>query len=167
MFSSPKYNRGFTLIELLVVIAIIVILLGIVIASISQARQSTREKKRVADLGNIEFALTLYKEKNRDYPSYPSGVEIGVTTAAPNIAINDIVKQYNGSNKYADPITDAAGSGYGYFYDSSFTCTKSGEHVIYAMQTELSKNANFASLCTAASASEKTTYALTYIVVLK
>ena len=68
---------GFTIVELIVVISIVLLLVTIVLASIVEARQNTREKKRVSDLANIELALTLYREKNGEYPTYPNGIEIG------------------------------------------------------------------------------------------
>ena len=78
MQKISQAKGGFTLVELAVVITLIVLILSIIFASISQARQNTREQKRVADLSNIQFALTLYKEKNREYPSVDGGVEIGM-----------------------------------------------------------------------------------------
>ncbi|MDP4020739.1 MAG: prepilin-type N-terminal cleavage/methylation domain-containing protein [Candidatus Adlerbacteria bacterium] len=62
------YKRGFTLIELLVVIAIIGILSGIVIAGLNGARESARDAKRIADIKNIELALTLYYLDHSQYP---------------------------------------------------------------------------------------------------
>ena len=62
-------EEGFTLIELLVVIAIIGILSSVVLASLSTARQKSRDAKRVSDIGQIQLALELYFDASQTYPS--------------------------------------------------------------------------------------------------
>lgn len=70
MFTSiKKTQKGFTLIELLVVIAIIGILSSVVLASLSTARQKSRDAKRISDIGQIQLALELYFDANQSYPS--------------------------------------------------------------------------------------------------
>ncbi len=66
--SLKNRNSGFTLIELLVVIAIIGILSSVVLASLSTARQKSRDAKRVSDLGQVQLALELYFDANQSYP---------------------------------------------------------------------------------------------------
>lgn len=162
MYISTRSNKAFTLVELMVVIALIMVIATIILASISQARQNTREKKRLSDLANIEFALTLYNEKNRDYPEYDSGAEIGVSGA-----IDSIITQYNG-NVYADPMSTGSGGGsYAYWYDSNFTCYEAGQRVIFARTMEQSKNANFDEVCTSSSKDTAVAGSNTYIVVLR
>jgi prepilin-type N-terminal cleavage/methylation domain-containing protein len=56
--------RGFTLIELLVVIAIIGLLSSIVLASLSSARQKSRDARRLADIRQLQTALELYANDN-------------------------------------------------------------------------------------------------------
>ncbi len=57
----PKRKEaGFTLIELLVVIAIIGVLASIVLASLNQARQKSRDARRVTDVKQLQLALELY-----------------------------------------------------------------------------------------------------------
>lgn len=63
-----KRNKGFTLIELLVVIAIIGILSSIVVASLNTARKKSRDTRRVADIKQIQMALEMYFDQNREYP---------------------------------------------------------------------------------------------------
>jgi len=61
--------RGFTLIELLVVIAIIGILSSVVLASLNDARQKSRDAKRVADIKQLQLALELYFDASSTYPT--------------------------------------------------------------------------------------------------
>lgn len=157
-----QHKGGFSLVELIVVIAIITIIAGIIIASIADARKSSRDKDRVSDLANIAFALTLYREANREYPSYPSGTEVGIGNA-----IDDVVVQYNG-NTYADPKSSgSSGGSYAYWYDSDFTCSEAGQAVIFVRTVEKAANANFSEVCTDSSADTDVAGAESYIVLLK
>lgn len=65
---STRFKKGFTLIELLVVISIIGILMGIIIPSLSAARATGRDAKRVADIKSIQLSLALYYSDNLRYP---------------------------------------------------------------------------------------------------
>jgi prepilin-type N-terminal cleavage/methylation domain-containing protein len=60
-------TRGFTLIELLVVIAIIGILSGIVLASLSTARQKAFDTKVKTQLNQIRNAAETYYASNFNY----------------------------------------------------------------------------------------------------
>ena len=62
-------KKGFSLIELLVVIAIIAILTTIVIASLSGARQKSRDTKRISDIAQLQLSLASYQQINGGYPS--------------------------------------------------------------------------------------------------
>lgn len=62
-----KSARGFTLIELLVVIAIIGILSGIVLASLSTARQKAFDVKVKGQLSQIRSAAEIYYSSNFNY----------------------------------------------------------------------------------------------------
>jgi len=74
LFALKKTNRGFTLIELLVVIAIIGILSSVILASLSTARQKSRDAKRISDVEQIQLSLELFYDANQMYPSTtPSG----------------------------------------------------------------------------------------------
>lgn len=63
-------SKGFTLIELLVVVAIIGILATVVLASLSSARESARDAKRLSDIKTIQTALEMYANDNSGrYPA--------------------------------------------------------------------------------------------------
>ena len=81
LFSKQLNNhKGFTLIELLVVIAIIGILATLAIVSLTTARSSSRDTKRIADLKQLQTALELYYN---DYGSYPTVLsDLASTTLA-------------------------------------------------------------------------------------
>ena len=64
-----KRNKGFTLIELLVVIAIISLLSTTVMASLNQARQKSRDAKRISDLNALRTALEMYYNDHDGYPN--------------------------------------------------------------------------------------------------
>ena len=64
-----KKQRGFTLIELLVVIAIIGLLSTLAVVALNNARQKSRDSKRVADIKQIQTALELYYSDANQYPS--------------------------------------------------------------------------------------------------
>ena len=130
---TMHFKKGFTIVELIVVIAIILLLLSIVLASIMLARQDGRDKRRVSDLSNIAHAMTLYKEKHREYPDAGTGIEIGKRTTASERALDDEIKALNG-NTYSDPL---GGSGYGYVFYSRFFC--GGERVNMVVVKKMEK----------------------------
>jgi prepilin-type N-terminal cleavage/methylation domain-containing protein len=63
-----KNKKGFTLIELLVVIAIIGLLSTLAVVALNNARQKSRDAKRVADVKQIQTALELYFNDCNQYP---------------------------------------------------------------------------------------------------
>jgi len=68
-----RMKKGFTLIELLVVVSIIEVLSSVVMSSLSEARASARNAKRLTDLRNIQNALELYYLDHNSYPSTSAG----------------------------------------------------------------------------------------------
>ncbi|MDD3711096.1 MAG: FISUMP domain-containing protein [Patescibacteria group bacterium] len=69
MFKKFKSNKlAFTLIELLVVIAIIGILATLAVVSLQNARGRARDLKRMADIRQIQTALSLYISDHGTYP---------------------------------------------------------------------------------------------------
>ena len=81
-----KKQQGFTLIELLVVIAIIGLLSTLAVVALNNARQKSRDAKRVSDVKQIQTSLELYYNDNNGYPQYAtSGQAIGTyMTAVPS-----------------------------------------------------------------------------------
>lgn len=63
-------KKGFTLIELLVVISIIAVLSTLSIVSLGNARQKSRDTRRVSDIRQIQTALEMYA-LNRTDGLYP------------------------------------------------------------------------------------------------
>jgi type II secretion system protein G len=61
-------KKGFTLIELLVVISIIGVLMGILIPSLSRAREQAKITVVNAELRQIGLALEIYFEDNQKFP---------------------------------------------------------------------------------------------------
>lgn len=64
-----KNKKGFTLIELLVVIAIIGLLSTLAVVSLNNARQKSRDAKRVSDVKSVQTALELYYVDQEGYPA--------------------------------------------------------------------------------------------------
>ena len=75
--------RGFTLIELLTVIAIIALLASIIMASLTTARQKSRDAKRIADIKNLELALSLYYNDKYAYPTTLQALAPNYTPSLP------------------------------------------------------------------------------------
>ena len=74
-----KKQRGFTLIELLVVIAIIGLLSTLAVVALNNARQKSRDARRVSDIKQIQTALELnYNDAN----SYPATLTMGTDPIA-------------------------------------------------------------------------------------
>src|SRR4030042_5957827 len=73
-----RKQKGFTLIELLVVIAIIGFLSTRAVVALNNARQKSRDAKRVADVKQMQTALELYFN---DCSSSPAGAGAAVLSA--------------------------------------------------------------------------------------
>jgi prepilin-type N-terminal cleavage/methylation domain-containing protein len=69
-----KKNKGFTLIELLVVIAVIALLSSVALIAFQNARQKSRNVKRLQDMAQMASGLELYFAY---YKGYPTGTVSG------------------------------------------------------------------------------------------
>lgn len=61
-------KKGFTLVELLVVIAIIGLLSTLAVVALNNARQKSRDARRVSDIKQIQTSLELYYNDVNSYP---------------------------------------------------------------------------------------------------
>ena len=77
---------GFTLIELLVVIAIIGLLSTLAVVALNNAREKSRDAKRVSDIKQIQTALELYYADQNNYPV--AGTAINLGTASYDVLCN-------------------------------------------------------------------------------
>ena len=111
-----KINKqGFTLIELLVVIAIIGLLSTLAVVSLNNAREKSRDAKRVSDIKQVQTALELYYTDNNGYP----------LTAASGSSISDSNATYMGTFPTAPTPVDgtcvAGGNTYTYLVGANST----------------------------------------------
>ena len=72
-----KNKKGFTLIELLVVIAIIGLLATLAVVALQNARQKSRDAKRVSDIKQMQTALDLFYSDNNTYPAEAAAITLG------------------------------------------------------------------------------------------
>lgn len=75
-----RKQKGFTLVELLVVIAIIGLLSTLAVVALNNARQKSRDARRVSDIKQIQTALELYYN---DESGYPAAAAVGGTIKGP------------------------------------------------------------------------------------
>ncbi len=109
-----RNKKGFTLIELLVVIAIIGLLATLAVVALNNARQKSRDAKRVADVKQIQTALELFYNDNNSYPGASSSVP-GSTFGSP--AFSTYMATYP---TYPTPSNDGTcGTITGYTYTAS------------------------------------------------
>ena len=128
-----KTSPGFTLIEILVVISIIGVLTAMVTISTGDVRANARDKARVSDLAQIQFALRLYAEQNGSYP-------IGEYSIGNKEDIDEYIAPYMGTIP-SDEVN--------YRYDSKATCSADNQIVLYTLSLETSGERNFSTVCTA------------------
>jgi prepilin-type N-terminal cleavage/methylation domain-containing protein len=72
-----RMRKGFTLIELLVVIGIIALLSTLAVVALNNAREKSRDAKRVADVKQIQTALELYFQDQNAYPVEAVAINLG------------------------------------------------------------------------------------------
>lgn len=107
-----RKQKGFTLIELLVVIAIIGLLSTLAVVALNNARQKSRDAKRVSDVKQIQTALELYYN---DANTYPAAVTPGSTITYDSTTYMQVVP----SNPSPMNDGDCPDSNYSYTQDDS------------------------------------------------
>ena len=107
-----KNKKGFTLIELLVVIAIIALLSTMAIVALNNARQKSRDARRVADVRQIQAALEMFLNECGQYPNDL------VTTASNGCPSGTTLGTF--MNSIPTAPTPPAGDTYTYTSDSPF-----------------------------------------------
>ena len=120
-----KNKKGFTLIELLVVIAIIGLLSTLAVVALNNARQKSRDARRVSDIKQIQTALELYFNDVSLYPIVAAGAILGDTAqkcfdedgfvAACDVSGTTYMAQVPSN---PSPENDGNCPGAGYSYDS-------------------------------------------------
>ncbi len=120
-----KNKKGFTLIELLVVIAIIGLLATLSVVALNNARQKSRDAKRVSDIKQIQTALELYFVDQNNYPVETAAITLGSTAYDTLSYSNGFASAVSGTTymgqvpENPEPngsayryVTDSAGTGY-------------------------------------------------------
>jgi len=108
-----KKNLGFTLIELLVVVAVIGLLATVVLFSLKDIKEKSRDARRVGDIKSIQEALGMYNNNYQFYPIF-DGYITGDDTMS--TALNDDLLI---SKTPKDPIDGTIeGVVYKYYYQS-------------------------------------------------
>ena len=116
-------KKGFTLIELLVVIAIIGLLSTLSVLALNNARQKSRDAKRVADIKQIQTALELYYNDAYGYPldaEVVSGIELNFGTTVYMNSIPSAPTPQDGSCTIANNVYTYTQNGSGASYDIEY-----------------------------------------------
>ncbi len=118
-------KKGFTLIELLVVIAIIGLLATLSVVALNNARQKSRDAKRVSDIKQIQTALELYFADANSYPS-GSNITLGGTAYDTLSSDNGFASSGAGTTYMGQVPANPTPGGSDYVYNASPTsCTGS------------------------------------------
>lgn len=138
--SRVKALHAFTLLELLVVISIIGLMASVILASLTNAEQEAHDKRRVADLKQIEAALNLYYSRYNAYPTEASGANGNMTT---NATFKTLLSPYLKAMP-VDPLGPGNSTFY-YYYDGKENCGGKEYAVIFARQMDKASNSNYGS----------------------
>ncbi|MFA5954854.1 MAG: prepilin-type N-terminal cleavage/methylation domain-containing protein [Patescibacteria group bacterium] len=114
-----KIRKGFTLIELLVVIAIIALLSTLAVVALNNARQKSRDAKRVSDVKQVQTALELYFA---DQQAYPAGTTLQLGSAdAKCLSTGGFAATCSGTTTYMGQVPSDADPYYVYASDGTDT----------------------------------------------
>lgn len=117
---KTKHQKGFTLIELLVVIAIIGILSTLAVVSLGNAREKSRDAKRLSDIKQVQTALELYYADKNGYPT-GTDLPLGLAGAATLSSGSGFSTTASGTEYMKVPTNPSPGGGSGYIYNQSGT----------------------------------------------
>jgi len=133
---AVKSKLGFTLIELMVVMAIIGMLASIVLTLVSGAQRDAKDKRRIADLQQLQKALELYYVDHQTFPKESEGAN-GSIGANPTFLslLGPYLKGTPG-----DPVNNGT---FYYYYDGAHQCGARTYAVVFARQMEKASNANY------------------------
>ncbi len=120
LFDNKKKSRGFTLIELLVVISIMGLLSVLAMAALQNARQKSRDARRLGDMKQIKTAIELYFDANGFYPQCAGNSLCTSTGYQGNIQALAISPTYM-LNIPIDPKNSS--TVYGYYYARGYKQT--------------------------------------------
>src|SRR5688500_20156930 len=67
-WSGPMRRRAFTLVELLVVIGIIAVLIGILLPTLTRARESARNAQCLSNLRQLGLGCMMYMKQHNGVP---------------------------------------------------------------------------------------------------
>ncbi len=116
-----KKRKGFTLIELLVVLAIIGLLSTLAVVSLNNARQKSRDAKRVSDIKQTQTALELYFSDKGSYPKGTTAVVLG-GTGAKTLSSDNAWSDSSGGTEYMGKVPanpTPGGADYSYTSDAN------------------------------------------------
>jgi prepilin-type N-terminal cleavage/methylation domain-containing protein len=111
---NSRHNRAFTLVELLVVITIIIILAGLVLATVGYVQKKGARSRTEAEIAAISSACESYKADNGIYPRDASTTDtLDAKAATVDIAKYQAASQYLYGQLASDPNFDGvADTGY-------------------------------------------------------
>ena len=144
MTSIRRKTQGFTIIELLVVVALLGILSSIVLILLTDARLDARDKRRIADLEQIQKALELNVTEHQVYPKESEGASGNTAT---NTVFRSLIDPY-----ISGELNDPAGIGndtFYYVYDGAHVCGNRTYAVLFARQMDKPENSNYDQFFTA------------------
>ena len=137
MISKLNKKNGFTLVEILVVIAVVGILSILAVVALNNAREKSRDAKRISDIRQIQTALQLYFNDNNAYPISAAGTTLGGTGAGTLSSTNGFSDTAAGTTYMNLIPSNSSPGGASYIYTSVDGSTYSITFVLEGRAGEL------------------------------